>query len=117
MKLNNSCVEGCLKAGHICFLRFIPAEFGTDPDRIHVLDLQYGVHNKKAEVRPLIEREQIPYTYICCNYFADYFLPSLVQVQPNLQAPPRDKVVNFGDGNTKGTFTTLTTYLLHPFFV
>ena len=54
----------------------------------------------KAQIRRAIEAEGIPYTYIVNNCFDGYFLPSLAQ--PEATAPPLDKVVIFGDGDTKG---------------
>ncbi|KAK1558417.1 hypothetical protein Q3G72_002079 [Acer saccharum] len=82
--------------------RFIPSEFGADPDRTQISDLDHNFYSRRSEIRRLIEAEGIPYTYICCNLFMSYLLPSLVQ--PGLNTPPRDKVKIFGDGNTKGVF-------------
>ncbi|KAE9448575.1 hypothetical protein C3L33_19527, partial [Rhododendron williamsianum] len=58
--------------------------------------------SRKAEIRHLVEAEGIPHTYICCNYFMSYLLPSIVQ--PGLKTPPRDKFTIFGNGNVKGVF-------------
>ncbi|TXG64559.1 hypothetical protein EZV62_011553 [Acer yangbiense] len=91
----------CIHTGKI-FQRFIPSEFGADPDRTQISDLDHNFYSRRSEIRRLIENEGIPYTYICCNLFMSYFLPSLFQ--PGLNTPPRDKVMIFGDGNTKGVF-------------
>jgi len=80
--------------------RFIPAEYGANPDKTQVSDLDHGFYSKKSEIRHMIESEGIPYTYICCGLFMRVLLPSLVQ--PGLQSPPTDKVTVFGDGNVKG---------------
>ncbi|AQK74009.1 Isoflavone reductase [Zea mays] len=64
--------------------------------------MDYGFYEKKIEIRHSIESEGIPHTYICCNFFMRYLLPSLVQ--PGLDAPPRDEIKIFGEGNTKGVF-------------
>ncbi|PAN07804.1 hypothetical protein PAHAL_1G363900 [Panicum hallii] len=85
-----------------CVKRFIPAEFGLDPTKVQIGDMAYGFYEKKIEIRHLIETEGIPHTYICCNLFMRYLLPSLVQ--PGLNAPPRDEIKIFGEGNTKGVF-------------
>ncbi|CDO97035.1 unnamed protein product [Coffea canephora] len=85
-----------------CIKRFIPSEFGLDPDKTQVADLDYSFYSKKAEIRRLIEAEHIPYTYICCNFFMRFLLPSLVQ--PGLKSPPRDKATIYGDGTIKGVF-------------
>ncbi|XP_028797011.1 probable pinoresinol-lariciresinol reductase 3 [Neltuma alba] len=84
--------------------RFIPSEFGSDPDkvRISVLDAGYNFYKHKVEIRRLVEAEGIPYTCISCNFFMSLLIPSLVQ--PGLKVPPRDKVTIFGDGNTKAVF-------------
>ena len=89
--------------------RFIPSEFGADPDRIQISDMDYNFYLRKAEIRRLVEAEGIPYTYISCNFLMSYLLPSLVQ--PGLKTPPRDKIRVFGDGNVKGLLAKIITYL------
>ncbi|KAL7002695.1 putative pinoresinol-lariciresinol reductase 3 [Sarracenia purpurea var. burkii] len=84
-------------------LRFIPSEFGLDPHKTRISDLDHNFYARKSEIRRLVEAEGIPHTYICCNFFMSYLLPSIVQ--PGLKNPPRDKVMIFGDGNVKGVFT------------
>jgi hypothetical protein len=87
----------------ICWLqRFIPSEFGSDPTKAKVCELEdgYNFYAPKIEIRQLVEAEGIPYTFISCNFFMKILLPSLVQ--PGLKSPPRDKVTIFGDGDTKG---------------
>ncbi|XXG64883.1 hypothetical protein AAC387_Pa05g2716 [Persea americana] len=85
-----------------CIKRFIPSEFGADPDKVQISDLAQDFYSNKAEIRRTIENEGIPYTFISCNLFAGYLLPSLVQ--PGLKNPPRDKIRIFGDGNAKAVF-------------
>ncbi|CAN6446672.1 unnamed protein product [Victoria cruziana] len=85
-----------------CIKRFIPSEFGSDPEKIRLPDPSYTFHAKKAEIRRIIREEGIPFTFVSCNYFATFLLPSLVQ--PGLKCPPRDKVLVYGDGNTKAIF-------------
>ncbi|KAL7156635.1 hypothetical protein ABFS83_02G022000 [Erythranthe nasuta] len=85
-----------------CIKRFFPSEFGLDPDKTRVSDLDHNFYSRKSEIRRLVEDEGIPYTYICCNFYTSYLLPSLVQ--PGFKSPPRDKVTIFGDGNVKGVF-------------
>ncbi|XLR48475.1 hypothetical protein S83_033135, partial [Arachis hypogaea] len=84
--------------------RFIPAEFGADPTKVQIYDLEDG-HNlyaPKLKICQMVEAEHIPYTCICYNFFMKILLPSLVQ--PGLNALPSDKVTIFGDGNKKGVF-------------
>ncbi|XP_024030133.1 probable pinoresinol-lariciresinol reductase 3 [Morus notabilis] len=82
--------------------RFVPAEFGCDPDKTRVSDLDHDFYSKKSEIRRLIEAQGIPYTSISCNFYMSLFLPSLLQ--PGRSSPPRDKVTIFGHGNVKGVF-------------
>ncbi|XP_062022756.1 probable pinoresinol-lariciresinol reductase 3 [Rosa rugosa] len=82
--------------------RFIPSEFGLDPDKTQISGMDYNFYSNKAEIRRLVEAQGIPYTFVSCNFYTSYLLPSLVQ--PGLKVPPRDKVTIFGDGNTKGVF-------------
>ncbi|GAV58264.1 NmrA domain-containing protein [Cephalotus follicularis] len=82
--------------------RFIPSEFGADPVKTQISDLDCNFYSRKAEIRRLIEAEGIPYTYICCNFFMSYLLPGLVQ--PGLKTPPTVKITIFGNGTAKGVF-------------
>lgn len=86
--------------------RFIPSEFGLDPDKTRVSDLDHNFYSSRAEIRRLVEAENIPHTFISCNFFMSYLLPSLVQ--PGLKAPPRDKFTVFGNGDVKGVFVKET---------
>lgn len=85
-----------------CIKKFIPSEFGLDPEKTQMSDLDHGFYSRKAEIRHLIEAEGIPYTCISCNFFMNYLLPSLVQL--GAKTPPMDKVTIFGNGNVKGVF-------------
>ncbi|KAI7733209.1 hypothetical protein M8C21_006173 [Ambrosia artemisiifolia] len=80
--------------------RFFPSEFGVDVDHQNALEPASSAFNGKKQIRRAIEAEGIPFTYVACNCFAGYFLPTLVQ--PGATAPPRDKVTILGDGNPKG---------------
>ncbi|XP_010906346.1 probable pinoresinol-lariciresinol reductase 3 isoform X1 [Elaeis guineensis] len=90
-------IQAIKEAG--CIKRFVPSEFGADPDKVQILGMDHGHYEMKTEIRRCIENEGIPYTYISCNLLMRYLLPSLVQ--PGLNAPPRDKITIFGDGNVK----------------
>ncbi|KAG1342803.1 Isoflavone reductase [Cocos nucifera] len=90
-------IEAIKEAG--CIKRFVPSEFGADPDKVQILGMDHGHYEMKIEIRRCIENEGIPYTYISCNFLMRYLLPSLVQ--PGLNAPPRDEIKIFGDGNVK----------------
>ncbi|KAK3022143.1 hypothetical protein RJ639_045282 [Escallonia herrerae] len=83
--------------------RFLPSEFGLDADRTNAVEPTKTMLEAKARIRRAIEAEGIPYTYVLPNFFAGYFIPTLSQ--PGATAPPRDKVVIPGDGNTKAIYT------------
>ncbi|KAB1220650.1 Isoflavone reductase-like protein [Morella rubra] len=83
--------------------RFLPSEFGYDADRAHgCVDPIKSLFDTKAHIRRTIEAEGIPYTYVLCNCFAGYLLPTFGQ--PGATSPPTDKVLIFGDGNVKAIF-------------
>ncbi|KAL4581281.1 hypothetical protein LXL04_017492 [Taraxacum kok-saghyz] len=82
--------------------KFYPSEFGNDVDRTHAMDPAKTAFATKAQIRRAIEAEGIPHTYLVNNCFNGFFLPRLAQ--PDATAPPRDKVVIFGDGDTKAVF-------------
>ncbi|KAG6666611.1 eugenol synthase 2-like [Carya illinoinensis] len=88
------------EAGNI--KRFLPSEFGVDVDHVNAVEPASSLFALKANFRRSIEAEGIPYTYIVSNAFVGYFLSNLGQMDAS--APPRDKVVVLGDGNTKVTF-------------
>ena len=83
-------------------------------DRVHAVGPAKIAFGIKAQIRRAIEAEGIPYTYVCSNLFAGFFLPRLSQSdataaffvsklsQPGATGPPRDKVIIPGDGNPKG---------------
>lgn len=85
--------------------RFFPSEFGNDVDRAHAVEPAKTTYNVKSNFRREVEASGIPYTYIVGNFFSGYFLPTLNQ--PGATAPPRDKIVVLGDGNTKGKYNPL----------
>lgn len=85
-----------------CIKKFIPSEFGLDPSKTRISGLDRDFYSNKLAIRRLVESEGVPYTYICCNFFMSYLLPSLVQ--PGLKTPPSDKVKIFGNGNVQGVF-------------
>lgn len=82
--------------------RFFPSEFGIDVDRAHTVEPATSGLAPKVQIRRAIEAEGIPYTIVASNYFAGYSLPTLAQ--SDSFGPPTDKVVIFGDGNTKAIF-------------
>lgn len=90
------------EAGNI--KRFLPSEYGIDPDRNHGLPAAQFAFGVKAGVRRAIEAEGIPYTYVPSNAFAGYFLATLSQPGATAPPPPRDKVFIYGDGNVKSVF-------------
>ncbi|GMH25181.1 hypothetical protein Nepgr_027024 [Nepenthes gracilis] len=82
--------------------RFIPSDFGFDMDHAHPVEPVASVFGVKTEIRRAIKAEGIPYTFVNCNAFAEAILRTFAQ--ENAAAPPRDRVVIFGDGNAKAIF-------------
>ncbi|KAI0523976.1 hypothetical protein KFK09_003340 [Dendrobium nobile] len=79
--------------------RFLPSEFGLDPERVTKIEPAASALAPKLAIRQAIKAAGIPYTLVSNNYFAGYSLPTLAQA-----SPPIDKITIFGDGNTKGVF-------------
>lgn len=69
-------------------------------DRVHAIEPSKTMYDTKAKIRRLVEAEGIPYTYVVNSFLAGVYLKNLSQ--PGATAPPREKVVIFGDGNQKG---------------
>lgn len=91
-------VEAMKEAGNI--KRFLPSEFGIDPDRMeHAIEPGNVTFLDKREVRRATEAARIPYTYVSANCFAGYFVGGLAQL--GRVTPPTDRVTIYGDGNTK----------------
>ncbi|KAL6270080.1 hypothetical protein ACE6H2_026991 [Prunus campanulata] len=64
-----------------CIKRFIPSEFGLDPDKTRISDMDYNFYKQKSEIRRFVEAHGIPYTYISCNFYVSCLLPQLVRPQ------------------------------------
>ncbi|EFJ35680.1 hypothetical protein SELMODRAFT_438560 [Selaginella moellendorffii] len=91
-------VEAIKQAGNI--KRFLPSEFGMDPDRMHhALKPGNHVFESKREVRRAVEAAGIPHTFVSANCFAGYFLSSLAQFAQFM--PPKEKAFIYGDGTAK----------------
>ncbi|CAL1353536.1 unnamed protein product [Linum trigynum] len=95
-------ISAIKEAGNI--KRFLPSEFGSDVDHVNAVEPAKTAFASKAKVRRAIESEGIPFTYVSSNLFNGIFLTTLTQL--GTTAPPRDKVVIFGDGNPKAIFNT-----------
>ncbi|XP_058068976.1 bifunctional pinoresinol-lariciresinol reductase 2-like [Magnolia sinica] len=88
--------------GHI--KRFLPSEFGMDPDRMaDALPPGNQLFKDKSRVRRAIEEAGIPHTYVSGNCYAGYFLGGLGEIAKGL-IPPRKHVTLFGDGNVKAVW-------------
>ncbi|GLJ19457.1 hypothetical protein SUGI_0351180 [Cryptomeria japonica] len=83
--------------------RFFPSEFGIDVDKIQEEGPTKSMLELKVKIRRAIEAEGIPYTYVVANSFAGYFLANFAQL--GLTAPPRDKIVIYGDGTVKSVYS------------
>ncbi|KAG7587117.1 NAD(P)-binding domain superfamily [Arabidopsis thaliana x Arabidopsis arenosa] len=92
-------ISAIKEAGNV--KRFLPSEFGVDVDRTSAVEPAKSAFAGKIQIRRAVEAEGIPYTYAVTGCFAGYYLPTLVQFEPGLTSPPRDKVTILGDGNAK----------------
>jgi uncharacterized protein YbjT (DUF2867 family) len=90
------------EVGHIT--RFLPSEFGNDPERSVRTKPTDVVFQGKVKIRNAIKEAGIPYTFVNSNSFASYFLTTLGQRE--LTTPPRDKLTILGDGNAKAIFNS-----------
>ncbi|KAL6008251.1 hypothetical protein ACLOJK_033757 [Asimina triloba] len=94
-------VQAIKEAGNV--KRFLPSEFGTDPEQMgDALEPGRVTFDDKMVVRKAIEEANIPFTYVSANCFAGYFLGGLCQ--PGYITPWRDTVLLCGDGNTKAIY-------------
>ncbi|KMZ72723.1 Isoflavone reductase-like protein [Zostera marina] len=94
--------------------RFFPSEFGNDVDHvegpnIRCVEPAKSLFGLKAKIRRTIEAEGIPYTYVCPNSCAGYFLPNIGQIgkfDENFSPlpAPREKLDIIGDGTPKAIF-------------
>ncbi|KAL4347493.1 hypothetical protein GQ457_17G016420 [Hibiscus cannabinus] len=99
-----SLVEAIASAGTV--KRFLPSEFGHDVDRAEPVEPGLQMYKEKREVRRLVEKLGIPYTYICCNSIASW--PYYDNRHPSEVIPPLDKFQIYGDGSVKAYFVAGT---------
>ncbi|KAL8231080.1 hypothetical protein R6Q57_000858 [Mikania cordata] len=90
-------IEAIKEAGNV--KRFLPSEFGTDVDHTNAVEPAKSVFAGKASIRRAIEAAKIPHTFVSCNGFAGYFLPTVGQM--DTYTAPREKISILGDGNPK----------------
>uniref|UniRef100_A0ACD5VDE3 Uncharacterized protein n=1 Tax=Avena sativa TaxID=4498 RepID=A0ACD5VDE3_AVESA len=95
-------VTAIKEAGNV--KRFLLSEFGSDVERVHTVDPVASLYAGKVNLRRLIEAEGIPHTYVCCNGFAETYLPSIGDVTAVGAGPPSDKITVLGDGDAKAVF-------------
>ncbi|KAM7270345.1 hypothetical protein ACFE04_029559 [Oxalis oulophora] len=82
--------------------RFIPSEFGHDVDRANPVEPGLSMYQEKRDIRRLIEKFDIPYTYICCNSIASW--PYHDNPHPSDVLPPLDRFQIYGQGTVKAYF-------------
>ncbi|KAI6675591.1 hypothetical protein NL676_003497 [Syzygium grande] len=87
-------VDAIIAAGNI--KRFVPSEFGCDVDRTTTLPPFQACLDKKKKMRRLIEASGIPYTFVCANCCASYFINLLLHPHD-----PRPDLVVYGTGEAK----------------
>ncbi|PWA54028.1 isoflavone reductase [Artemisia annua] len=82
--------------------RFLPSEFGADVDHVNAIEPGKSVLQGKVAIRRAIEAAEIPHTFVSCNGFAGYFLPTVGQM--DTYTAPREKLTIIGDGTPKAVF-------------
>nr|GEX96754.1 isoflavone reductase-like protein [Tanacetum cinerariifolium] len=82
--------------------RFLPSEFGTDIDHVNAIEPAKSMYKGKIAIRRAVEAAKIPHTFVACNGFAGYFLPTVCQL--NIDTAPREKINIYGDGTLKAVF-------------
>ncbi|KAF8005766.1 hypothetical protein BT93_K0139 [Corymbia citriodora subsp. variegata] len=87
-------IDAIIAAGNI--KRFVPSEFGCDVDRTTTLPPFQVCLDKKKKMRRLIEASAIPYTFICANCCASYFINLLLHPRD-----PRPDLDVYGTGDAK----------------
>ncbi|CAN6694983.1 unnamed protein product [Malus baccata var. baccata] len=91
--------------GVTVFQRFIPVGFGDDPKRASVLPPFEATHENRRVIRRATEAAGIPYTYVCGNTFAVYFVDCLLQPREE-----REEVIVYGTGKVKGKYASGALY-------
>ncbi|XP_068311013.1 isoeugenol synthase 1-like [Pyrus communis] len=76
--------------------RFIPAEFGEDPEGATALPPFEAIHENRRVIRRATEAAGIPYTYVRGNTFAAYFVDYLLHPREE-----REEVIVYGTGEAK----------------
>ncbi|EXB62510.1 hypothetical protein L484_008313 [Morus notabilis] len=77
-------------------LRFIPADFGLEEERVKPLKPFQELLNKKSEVRRAAKEAGIPYTFVSANFLGAYFMNKRLCPHEN-----PDQLVIFGSGDVK----------------
>ncbi|CAO2820838.1 unnamed protein product [Amaranthus hypochondriacus] len=87
------------EAGNI--KRFIPSEYGMDVSRarVNAIGPAKSLFEAKMVIRQAIEKEKIPFTIVCSNYYARICIPYL------FQSSTMDHPIIFGDGTSKAIFS------------
>lgn len=70
-------------------------------DHVNAVEPAKSTFKGKAYIRRAVEAAGIPHTFIACNGFAGYFLPTVGQM--DTYTAPREKITILGDGTPKGT--------------
>ncbi|KVH92366.1 NAD(P)-binding domain-containing protein [Cynara cardunculus var. scolymus] len=96
---HESLVKAIKQVDVVISTRFLPSEFGTDVDHVNAIEPAKSVFKGKADIRRAIEAAGIPHTFVACNGFAGYFLPTVGQM--DTYSAPREKITILGDGNKK----------------
>ncbi|KMZ59418.1 putative pinoresinol-lariciresinol reductase 3 [Zostera marina] len=64
-------------------MRFIPAEFGVDSDKVQVIGMDYEFYEKKIEIRRFIENLDIPHITYVAIFSQEFYFRTLYSKTPS----------------------------------
>ncbi|KAJ4787584.1 Isoflavone reductase-like protein [Rhynchospora pubera] len=104
LELQTKIIKAIMEAGNI--KRFIPSEFGMDPERVSPVEPAKTVFMMKAQIRQMIRNYNIPHTFIRSHIFQNFYIPRLGQAE--ISPPIYDTVGIIGDGDAQGSPPSLS---------
>ncbi|KAJ1689576.1 hypothetical protein LUZ63_013731 [Rhynchospora breviuscula] len=111
LELQTKIIKAIMEAGNI--KRFIPSEFGMDPERVNPVEPAKAVFMMKAQIRQMIKNYNMPHTIIRSHIFQNFYIPRLGQAE--ISPPIYDTVGIIGDGNAQVLYVNardIATYVI-----
>ncbi|KAJ4806782.1 Isoflavone reductase-like protein [Rhynchospora pubera] len=111
VELQTIILKAIMEAGNV--KRFIPSEFGMDSKCVNPVEPAKTMFMMKAQIRQMIRNYNIPHTFICNNFFQNFYIPRLGQAE--ISPPIYDTVGIIGDGDVQVTYVNdrdVATYVI-----